>query len=298
MFLLLFPDVALILAGFILSRRTDWGAQFWSGLEKINYFWLFPALLYRSIVAQPVGLDVAGPLIWCVLILITCATAIAFASRWVIRPAPIRLASTMQCAFRFNSYILLALCARLGGAQATSLAAVCIGVGVPVCNALAVGFLAHHGGSNVIGELIRNPLIIATLGAALTNALGVHLPEPVDTLLLRAGNAALALGLISVGAGIRLDSASGDRALLGWITATRLIATPAIALVLVALFDLPHASRVALVAYAAVPTASSCYILANRMGGDGPFTAMVVSVSTMAAIVTIPFWLWAADLHT
>ena len=33
--LLLIPDFALILFGFLLNRITDWGRDFWSGLEKL-----------------------------------------------------------------------------------------------------------------------------------------------------------------------------------------------------------------------------------------------------------------------
>ena len=46
---LLIPDFALILFGFFLNRFTDWGRNFWSGLEKLIYYVLFPALLFNSI---------------------------------------------------------------------------------------------------------------------------------------------------------------------------------------------------------------------------------------------------------
>ena len=45
--ILLIPDFALILFGFILNRITGWERDFWSGLEKLIYFVLFPALLFN-----------------------------------------------------------------------------------------------------------------------------------------------------------------------------------------------------------------------------------------------------------
>lgn len=42
---LLLPDFLLILLGYVLIRITDWGNNFWAGLEKLVYFVLFPALL-------------------------------------------------------------------------------------------------------------------------------------------------------------------------------------------------------------------------------------------------------------
>jgi predicted permease len=46
-----------------------------------------------------------------------------------------------------------------------------------------------------------------------------------------------------------------------------------------------------LVLFASLPTASNAYILAVRLGGNGPLVAMVVSIMTLAAVVTTPLWL-------
>lgn len=42
--------------------------------------------------------------------------------------------------------------------------------------------------------------------------------------------------------------------------------------------------------YAMVPTANSCYIMASRMGGNGPAVSDLTSVEVLAALVTIPLW--------
>ena len=47
--LLILPNFVLILVGLVLARRYDYGRDFWSGLEKLVYYVLFPALLFRSI---------------------------------------------------------------------------------------------------------------------------------------------------------------------------------------------------------------------------------------------------------
>lgn len=286
----------MIVCGIILSRKSGWGGEFWSGLEKLVYYWLFPALLFRSIVRQSVSLDRAGPLACGVLSIVLIATLTAWAAQPLLKPNPVRFASIMQCAMRFNSYVLLSLSQRIGGAEVTAMAAVCVGIAVSPCNALAVTFLARHGTTGVLRELVRNPLIVATVAAGVFNVLGVHLPEPVDSVLERAGNASMALGLICVGAGVRFDGAQNDKWLMCWITAVKLLLLPAAALLIAPLFHLDATSRTALLIFAAVPTASSCYILANRMGGDGRYVAMAVSVSTVTAIATLPLWLRASGL--
>jgi hypothetical protein len=45
------------------------------------------------------------------------------------------------------------------------------------------------------------------------------------------------------------------------------------------------------VTFCALPTASSAYVLAARMGGNGPFVAFLISASTVISVITLPVWL-------
>ncbi len=45
------------------------------------------------------------------------------------------------------------------------------------------------------------------------------------------------------------------------------------------------------VLFASMPTAPASYVLATRMGGDGPFVARLITVSLLASLAGIPFWL-------
>jgi len=48
-----------------------------------------------------------------------------------------------------------------------------------------------------------------------------------------------------------------------------------------------------LVLWAALPTASSAYILAVRMGGDGHSVATQITTGTLISMATIPLWVAA-----
>ena len=43
--------------------------------------------------------------------------------------------------------------------------------------------------------------------------------------------------------------------------------------------------------FGALPSGSSVYILAQRMGGDGVRVAWLISASTLLAMATLPLWL-------
>ncbi|MGZ5039031.1 MAG: hypothetical protein ACXWAW_19600, partial [Usitatibacter sp.] len=61
--LLILPNFVLIVIGLALARRFDFGRDFWAGLEKLVYYVLFPALLFRSLAIARIDFAAAGPLI-------------------------------------------------------------------------------------------------------------------------------------------------------------------------------------------------------------------------------------------
>ena len=44
-----------------------------------------------------------------------------------------------------------------------------------------------------------------------------------------------------------------------------------------------------LLIFSALPTASSCYVLAARMGYNGPYVAGLVTLSTVLGVASLPF---------
>ncbi len=75
-----------------------------------------------------------------------------------------------------------------------------------------------------------------------------------------------------------------------WFLAVKLLALPVLALAVGAWLGLSGLNYQVVVLFAALPTASSAYILAVRMGGDGRSVAWLISVSTLASMVTLPLW--------
>ena len=137
--------------------------------------------------------------------MIVSGVALSWLAGLVLKPSSLGLASSAQCGFRFNTYIGLALSASLGGAQGQTVMALIIGFAVPMANVAAVYGLARHNGGNLLRELARNPLVVSTLAGLACNLAGLHLPGPVDTVLARLGAAAIALGILCVGASLALS---------------------------------------------------------------------------------------------
>jgi malonate transporter and related proteins len=287
---LLFPDFSLILLGFLLMRFTDWGPQFWSGLERLIYYILFPALLFYSTAHTAFDFANTSRMLQIAL----GATCGGIALGWLARPLfkvePMIFESGVQTAFRFNSYIGLAIASRLGGIEGTSLMALLIGFSVPLCNMAAVHALVHKNGG-LLRELAKNPLLVATACGLAFNLLGLHIPEIIGATLSRMANASIAVGLITVGAGLKLSGMQVPKGISGYFIGVKLLALPAIGYGLGRWAGLPPLQLQIATTFCALPTASSAYVLAARMGGNGPFVAFLISSGTVLSLLTLPIWL-------
>ena len=206
------------------------------------------------------------------------------------RLPPLTFASLFQCGYRFNSYIALAVAGMLFGSPGIATMGLIVGTAVPVVNLVSVWMLARHGESGLWREVARNPLIWGTLAGFLLNLAGFVPPQPVQAFLGRLADASIALGLITVGAALRLDSSPGVRGLSLWLLAVKLLALPVIAVFAGQQFGLSGLNYQVVVLFAALPTASSAYILAMRMGGDGKSVAWLISATTLGSMLTLPLW--------
>jgi len=286
--LLLLPDFILIVTGYLVCRHTALNRPVWDGAERLVYYLLFPALLFNAIVRNPLQLATALPLAASGLAVIGTGIALAYALR-LLPGVDARLhASGAQTAFRFNSYVALALAERLAGPPGLAWIALLVSLCVPVCNIAAVWPLARQGGHGYLRELGRNPLILSTVAGLLCNLLGLKLPEIASTTLSRIGAAALPLGLMAVGAGLQMGALREAPRLASALLLIRHAILPLVAVALVVGLGLPPAQQAVVVAFAALPTASSAYVLATRMGGHGAYVAGLVTVSTLVAMAGLP----------
>lgn len=290
---LLFPDFSLIVCGYLVCRYTALNRTVWEQVESLVYYFLFPVLLFQSIVKSPLDLAATSSLIGAGLSVGLAGIAMAYSLPhlpWLGRHIdPREHAASAQVAFRFNSFIGLALADRLVGSQGLQLIAVLIGVCVPLFNVAAVWPMARHANRGLMRELVRNPLILATASGLLANLAGFTLPLGLEPTLTRIGASAIALGLMAAGAGMQFGHLSQAKTLAVAVLSIRHLLLPVVALGVAKAFGLSSAQSSILLAFSALPTASSAYVLAARMGYNGGYVAGLVTLSTMLGVVSLPF---------
>ena len=289
---LLFPDFSLIVCGYLICRYTALNRTVWEQVDSLVYYFLFPVLLFHSIVRAPLDIRAASSLIAAAWAMVICGILISYTIAKLPGVNERDFASTAQVGFRFNTFIALAMAERLAGREGVLLVAIIIGVTVPLCNIGAIWPMAKHSDVGLSKTLLRNPLILATAGGLVANMLGFYVPVWAEASVTRIGQAALALGLLAAGAGLQLgrvfDSTSKRLVGAGVLT-VRHLAMPLVAWCMVRAFGLNPVQATVLLAYSALPTASSCYVLAARMGYEGSFVSGLVTLSTLLGLASLPF---------
>jgi predicted permease len=202
--------------------------------------------------------------------------------------------SVYQGTIRFNTYIGVAMSAALFGEAGLTAAAIVIAPLIPLVNVLSVSVLAKRSGdtgSHTVRPLlaiVRNPLILACVTGIALDLFNGGLPPGTATVVDILSRPALPLGLLAVGAGLHLHAAIGRPRLLFTTSGLKLVIMPALAFAAGWLNGLDPETLRALVLFAALPSATSAYILARQMGGDEKLMAALITVQHGLAMLTLP----------
>ncbi len=290
---LLFPDFSLILCGYFLCRFTGLNRSVWQQTEHLVYYFLFPVLLFYSIAKSPLDIQATSSFLMAGVSMGLAGIALSYSLPfWPWLGSKINRrdhAASAQIGFRFNSFIALALVERLCGAEGLLLISVLIGFCVPMFNVGAVWPMARHGDSGFGREIVRNPLILATTSGLAFNLSGFAIPAILDPSLSKIGAASLALGLLSAGAGMEVKALNQGKLLGSLVLTLKHLFLPCIAWSLAQIFKLNELQTTVLLIFSALPTASTCYVLAARMGYNGSLVAGLVTLSTLLGMLSLPF---------
>ncbi len=289
--LLILPDFLLIAFGALLRRMRGLDAAFWSGVERLVYFVLFPALLFRSLSTAPLAISDAAGLIGVGVAFTVGGMLLSALAQPLFRLRSETFAACFQCGFRFNTYVAFALASRIAGERGLALISLLVGVLVPLVNVAAVGMLARGRGGRILVEVARNPLVVACAAGIAWNVAALPMPAVPGRVLELLASGALPLGLLAVGAGLRLSRTTLPAPAVGWWSGVKLVALPALAFVFGRYAGLPTVEARIAILMAAVPTATSAYILAMQMNGEGAPVALLITSGTLLAAITLPLWL-------
>jgi malonate transporter and related proteins len=293
----LLPVFLLIVLGFVLKRSLMRLETQWHGLERLTYYVLFPALLIETLVKAdlskvPVA-GVGGALLLSALAMsLLCLGLRPLLSRFAVDgPA---FTSIFQGAIRWQTFVALAVSANLYGDTGLALASVAMVAIIPLVNVFSVAVLAHYASPEkqsagaIAMTVVRNPLIWACAIGLAINVTHVPLPKIWHEVADALGRSSLGIGLLVTGAGLHLEGMFRPSLAASVAVILKLILMPVLAVALALWFGVAGPNLTITVVCAAVPAASSAYVLARQMGGDAPLLAQIITLQTILAALTMP----------
>src|SRR3546814_5987998 len=91
--LLVLPDFLLVALGWLLRHKLGFNREFFAGLERMVYFVLFPAMLFKAILRTPISDGIAWLLLQATATVVAAGVALAGLGGWVLRAPPLALRS-------------------------------------------------------------------------------------------------------------------------------------------------------------------------------------------------------------
>ena len=299
------PFFALVLCGYVATRRGMLPQAAIPGLNAYVLYFALPCMLWRFGATTPtidyLSAGVAGVYLFCASVVVAFTIVITRSERIGWNDAAF---GALVAAFPNTGYMGVPLLVALLGNAAAAPAIVTILLDLVYTSSLCIalsqlGGADEHGAANAARNALKgvvvNPLPWAIMLGVATWTSGIALPKPiVQTAGLLADSASPA-ALFTIGAVLaRSQTTSATRT--PWTefvpaAIVKLVVHPLLVLAIGtsaigAGVPLDRQALVVLVLVAALPSASNVAMLAERFGADNGRIARIILVSTAAAFLT------------
>ncbi|PSS58020.1 AEC family transporter [Pseudomonas sp. BBP2017] len=286
------PVFAMLFMGVLLKRINAINDGFIHSASALVFNVCMPALLFLGIYHADLTSAVKPGL----LLYFAIATLIGFGLAWGLAiwrcPRQDRGVYT-QGAFRGNNGVIgLALAASMYGDYGISLGAILAGLVILLYNSLSVVVLAVYSPSaksdpwSICKSILRNPLIISVLLAAVLAYAQVALPNWLLTSGDYLAQMTLPLALICIGGTLSLASLRQSGGLAVSVSLLKMVWLPLLATLGAFVCGFRGTELGILFLYFGSPTAAASYVMARSTNGNHELAAAIIVITTLMAAIT------------
>ncbi|MCX4079553.1 AEC family transporter [Rickettsia rhipicephali] len=293
------PIFLITLLGSIIKNKWLTSEEFWRGIEKLSYFVLFPAMLFNYVSTADLSVASISKLVAALIIstILVSIGLIIYQKKYNIDK--VQFTSIFQGSIRYNSYIFFGVSSPLLGPSGLSIVAVISSYMIIFTNILSVMIFAYYipnkSVTNTIRTsfvlmmklIVRNPLIIASLVGFVFNYSNLELHLGLKKTLDSLSNAALAIGMLNVGAGLNFTIRQELLHNVMLTSFVKLVVFPLVSVVVLWLMSIDGLDRSVGILYSCLPCASTAYVLSRQLDGDPDSMASIITFTTFFSVVTI-----------
>jgi malonate transporter and related proteins len=288
--IVLCPLIALIALGYGLKRSKWLSLEFWQGAEKLNYYVMFPIMLFMSLASAQLQLNVIQDVLQTLSIITVITCIVLYICKSLFHIPISRFGVYVQSTLRFNSYIGIALISGLFQQAGMAIFAIIMVFFIPLVNVISVVSLTdiqRLSLKNILINVFKNPLILGCLAGGAFNWSGLNLWAGFDQLFKLLAACSLPLGLMCVGAALRFKGIRSHIMRLSTTTAVRMLLMPIFGYVMCRWMGLDTLSTQVITVFFALPTASASYILTKVYGGDSDLMASIITIQTVVSAISL-----------
>lgn len=293
------PILLICLLGYLLTKSSSFGEDFFDFLHKLVYRAALPALVFLQIYEMDwQTAPQIDYLLFCVVAMILCYSLGLLICALTIRNR--RTAGAMAQGMTRSTFSIvgLPLAEGLFGQVGLTTATLLLPPAVILNNAFAVLMLTvlseRHGqggarktARSVLVGILTNPLILGMLLAFFVRALSISLPAFVVSGVRDFSAIAQPLALLCLGAGFAKGRSRTRLGLASLAAVVKTVVLPLIFCSLAILFSFRGVQLGVVCILFGGPTTISSYIMAKNMDSDASLAGQIVLLSTVASVFTL-----------
>ncbi len=289
----LLPVFLLVLLGAVFRRWEFPSINFWIAADKVTYYIFLPALIIEKLSSIDVSWQDFFTSTWIIILAVLVVVVLAVILQLFWKSDGAQFTSVFQGSIRPNTYVALALGSAFFGAQGLALTAVILAGIIPLVNILSVTAFSIYipkteNSRSLFKEVVTNPLVIACALGLLLSGIQLQLPVVLMDTLGILSSAALPMGLISVGFGLKFKGGRSQLKPIVIASLAKLIILPLVTYLLLVYFQIEGIHFTLCLLFASVPCAASSYILSTSLNGDHKLMASIITIETLLAFIIIP----------
>ena len=297
------PITLIVIMGYLLKKYKFLDKHTIKNMNSLCFKFFLPILTFSNIIHTNVKEIIDTNLLIYIVLSIIIIIIISIIIVPFFEKDRKKQGSMIQGIYRSNFVILgIPLTSHIAGEKASAIAAILIMAVIPMYNFMAVIILSIYGGKSKINikeiavQVIKNPLIIASLAGILISVIELKLPIYIDKAVVDLSKLGGVLPMFLLGADLDFSSISSNMKDLIITISGKLFFVPLIFLNLAINLGFSSEKIVALIAVYCAPIAVSSAIMAQQMGCDSELSTQLVVFSTVASCLTIFLWVFTLSL--
>jgi len=296
------PVFLVMVLGFFLRRISVIDEEFARKLNKFDFLIPLPVLMFYQLATTDFSTAWNGKFVlFCFAATLISIGIVVLLSRF-LKDVSLK-GEFIQASYRSSAAILgIAYIQNIYGNA--GMAPLMILACVPLYNVIAVVTLCMTAPQETedlnlkvrlktsMKNILRNPILIGIVAGLLYSVLGLPMPAIADKTLSSISSLATPLGLVALGASIRVDKSIGAIKPAAAAVFIKLAGLCILFLPIAALFGFRGPQLIAILIMLGSPTTVSSYVMATNMGHEGDLTSAAVMLSTVGSAFTLTLWIW------